>query len=236
MIVPNQITVPVRIGTVVRDFGTILFGSVRGTKLFGSVRGSWFWYEILVRYYLVRYVVRNFGTKLSGSVRVRTLGSWFPDRYEMVRFGSYFSKNCFFRTEPFTNRLIWYEIGSVRSFGKIFLFFEPITNRANYVPNKLVRKRFGSKKTIFWKIGSVPNFVKHIFKNFEIWPQINFSELLVNFDSSPGTMVSGSICRDPRTAKSVRICKVCRNQRTAESVIILKRNAGIHGPQNRSEF
>ena len=40
MIVPNQITVPVRIGTVVRDFGTILFGSVRGTKLFGSVRGS----------------------------------------------------------------------------------------------------------------------------------------------------------------------------------------------------
>ena len=108
------------------------------------------WYEILVRYYLVRYVVRSylvrsvvrdfgtkfwydiiwfgtwydiFGTKLSGSVRVRTFGSWFSDRYEMVRYGSYFSKDCFFRTEPFTNRLIWYEIGSVRSFGKsIFIF------------------------------------------------------------------------------------------------------------------
>ena len=73
MIVPNQITVPVRNGKVVWDFGTILFGSARGTKLFGSVRGtkllgsvrgSWFWYEILVRYYLVRYVVRNFGRKL----------------------------------------------------------------------------------------------------------------------------------------------------------------------------
>ena len=38
MIVSNQITVPVRIGTVIRDFGTILFGSVRGTKLFGSFR------------------------------------------------------------------------------------------------------------------------------------------------------------------------------------------------------
>ena len=35
---PNNCTG--RIGTVVRDFGTILFGSVRGTKLFGSVRGS----------------------------------------------------------------------------------------------------------------------------------------------------------------------------------------------------
>ena len=42
MIVPNQITVPVRMGTVVRDFATILF--VRCTKLFGSV-------------------VRDFGTK-----------------------------------------------------------------------------------------------------------------------------------------------------------------------------
>ena len=45
MIVPNGITVPVRNGTVVRDFGTILFSSVRGTKLFGSVRGTKFWYE-----------------------------------------------------------------------------------------------------------------------------------------------------------------------------------------------
>ena len=48
MIVPNQITVPVRIGTVVRDFGTILFGLVRGTKFwyetqwFGSGSDSWF--------------------------------------------------------------------------------------------------------------------------------------------------------------------------------------------------
>ena len=40
MIVPNQITVPVQIGTVVRDFRTILFGSVRGSSI---------WYEILVR-------------------------------------------------------------------------------------------------------------------------------------------------------------------------------------------
>ena len=35
------------------------------------------------------------------------------------------------------------------------------------------------------------------------------------------TLVSGSICRNPRTAESVRI---------------FQGDAGIHGPQNRSEF
>ena len=40
MTVPIQITVPLRIETLVRDFGPILFGPVRGTKLIGSVRGS----------------------------------------------------------------------------------------------------------------------------------------------------------------------------------------------------
>ena len=49
MTVPIQITVPLQIGTVVRDFGPLLFGPVCGTKLIGSVRGLWFWHEILVR-------------------------------------------------------------------------------------------------------------------------------------------------------------------------------------------
>ena len=89
MIVPNQITVPVRIGTVVRDFGTILFGSVRGTKFiwFGS------WFVILVR---------NFGTKVNGSVRVREF--W----YETQWFGSC-SDFWFVISVPVRN-------GSVRNF------------------------------------------------------------------------------------------------------------------------
>ena len=73
---------------LVRNFGTILFGSVRGTK---------FWYE-----------TQWFG---SCSVHVRTLGSWFPDRNVMFRFGSYFSKYCFFeanrlRTDIFGTKLV----------------------------------------------------------------------------------------------------------------------------------
>ena len=165
MIVPNQITVPVRIGTVVRDFGTILFGSVRGTKLFGSVRGSWFWYEILVRYYLVRYVVRSFWYETqwfgscsdswfvisvpvrNGSVRfVIFKKMFFSDRtdYEPTylvrnRFGPNFRKKIFKFVGPFTYQISWFVIGSVRK--NIFWKY-------NLVRISLI---IFSKKVIFFK-------------------------------------------------------------------------------------
>ena len=80
-----------------------------GTNWYGGTR-FWFdiiwfgpWSEFLVRNSVVRFVfarlVREF----------RTGTKWF---------GSYFSKQFIFRTEPITNRVIWSEIGSVRSFGK----------------------------------------------------------------------------------------------------------------------
>ena len=52
-------------------------------------------YEILVRYYLIQFVVRsklvrsvvrNFGSKLSCAVRVQTLGPLFLNWKEMIRF------------------------------------------------------------------------------------------------------------------------------------------------------
>ena len=69
----------------------------------------------------------------------------------------------------------------------------------------------------------------------------------------PMTMVSDSICKDPRTANSVRIFEgdagidgppnrsdflkaTSKNPRTAESVGIFQGNAGIPGKRNRSEF
>ena len=53
MIGPDQITVPVRIGTVVRDFGRNFIWS-----------GPWsgvIWSDILVRSVVRTYLVRNFG-------------------------------------------------------------------------------------------------------------------------------------------------------------------------------
>ena len=73
---------------LVRNFGSILFGSVNGTK---------FWYE----------------TQWFGSCS----DFWFvisgPVRNGSVRF--VFFKKLIFRTEPITNQLIWYVIGPVRN-------------------------------------------------------------------------------------------------------------------------
>ena len=43
MIGPDQITVPVRIGTVVRDFGPVRSPNLIGPKLIGPVRGLAIW-------------------------------------------------------------------------------------------------------------------------------------------------------------------------------------------------
>ena len=73
------------------------------------------------------------------------------------------------------------------------------------------------------------------------------------FMGRPRTMISGTICEDPRTvdsvrifeggrrfrrtAESVRFLKVeCRAPRTAESVRIFKGNAGIYEPPDRYDF
>ena len=108
---------------LVRNFGTILFGSVRGTTF-------------LVRNSVVRFVfgllVRDFrtGTEWFGSVRI-------------------FQKIVFF--EPNRLRTDLFGTKSVRSdlSEKYIYFCEPITDRANYVPNKLVRNRFGPKNQFF---------------------------------------------------------------------------------------
>ena len=104
---------------VVRLFGTKLFGSVRGTK-FGT-KFIWFgtWFENLVRCYLVRFEIGDFSV---------------PIWYELlIWFGTDFFRPHFFdlknvltlqkkyvrsgtRTEPISDRLIWFVIGSVRNF------------------------------------------------------------------------------------------------------------------------
>ena len=85
---------------------------------------------------MVRFVfgllVRDFrtGTEWFGSVRI-------------------FQKIVFF--EPNRLRTDLFGTKSVRSdlSEKYIYFCEPITDRANYVPNKLVRNRFGPKNQFF---------------------------------------------------------------------------------------
>ena len=123
MIGPDQITVPVRFGTVVRDFGPNYIWS-----------GPWS--DFLVRSYLVRSVVRRFGPKLFGPVR----GPAFRSENSLVRSVSealvrnfrtgpkwsgpvrIFPETVFSRTGPVTDRLIWSETGPVRTFSLNFEF------------------------------------------------------------------------------------------------------------------
>ena len=88
MIGTDQITVPVRIGTVVRDFGPNFIGPVRGPnligpKLIGPVRGPSIWsvFSVPVRVGPVRIFSKNylfgpdqiFGPRI-GPEKIRTRG------------------------------------------------------------------------------------------------------------------------------------------------------------------
>ena len=93
------------------------------------------WYEILVRYYLVRFVVRSYLVRFV----VRDFGTKFW--YETQWFGSC-TDSWFVISGPVRN-------GSVR-----FVFFKKMffSNRTVYEPTYLVRNRFGTifKKKYFY--------------------------------------------------------------------------------------
>ena len=144
---------------LVRNFGTILIGSIRSTKF-------------LVRNSVVRFMfgllVRDFrtGTEWFGSFRI-------------------FQKIVFFepnrlRTELFTNRFIWYEIGSVWTLGKnIFIFLYQLrTGQITYQISWFV---IGSVQKInFLKNTIQSKYLEKYFQNFRNF-EFSKSQILNQF-------------------------------------------------------
>ena len=91
----------------------------------------------MVRSYLVRFVVRDFGTKFWFDI------IWFGTWYEILVRNSVVRFVFGLLVRDFRTGTKWF--GLVRIFQKT-----DFSDRTDFVPNKSIRKRFGSKKkTIF---------------------------------------------------------------------------------------